>query len=72
MSFRLFPRHRRPGLWEMVGTTQVKRRVSRKSRLRAITDPLYRLENAERRAKRKLGYYSAPMVFARFLRYLFQ
>jgi hypothetical protein len=72
VPFRLFPRYRKPSLWELVGTTQIKRRLSRKAHLRAITDPLYRLENAERRAKRKVGYYSAGAKFARFLFRLFR
>jgi hypothetical protein len=38
MPFRLFPRYRRPSMGELPGTTQIKRRVSRKYRLRAITD----------------------------------
>jgi hypothetical protein len=52
------PRYRKPSIGELLGTTKVKRRVSRKYHLRAITDPLYPVKNAERRAKRKVGYYS--------------
>jgi hypothetical protein len=61
-----------PSLGELLGTTQVKRRVSRKYRLRAATDPTYPVKNAERRAKRRVGYYSAGAKFARFLLRLFR
>jgi hypothetical protein len=67
----LFPRCRKPSLGELLGTTQAKRRVSRKYKVRRITDPLSPLKNAERRAKRRAGYYSGPAKFARFLFRLF-
>jgi len=43
-----------------------------KAHLRIVLDPLSPLKNAERRAKRRAGYYSPPMMFARFLRRLFR
>jgi hypothetical protein len=72
MGFRLFPRYRRPSLGELLGTTQAKRRVSRKYGLRRLTDPLSPLKNAERRAKNRVGYYSEPAKLARFLFRLFK
>jgi hypothetical protein len=65
--FRLFPRYRKPSIGELVGTTQAKRRVSRKYKVRRVRDPLSPLKNAERRAKRRAGYYSAPSSALRFL-----
>jgi hypothetical protein len=41
--------------------------VAHKYHLRALTDAAYRLKNAERRAKQRVGYYSAGAKFARFL-----
>jgi hypothetical protein len=46
--------------------------VSRKHHLRIVLDPLSPLKNAQRRAKRRGGYDSPPMRFARFLRRLFR
>jgi hypothetical protein len=46
--FNFFPRYRRPSLGEVLGTTQAKRRISRKYHLRALTDPTAPLKNAER------------------------
>jgi hypothetical protein len=70
--FKLFPRNRRPSLGELLGTSQAERQVSRKHHLRIVRDPMSPLKNAERRAKRRAGYYySGPMQFARFLRRLF-
>jgi hypothetical protein len=69
--FKLFPRNRRPSLGELLGISQASRQVSRKYHLRIVLDPLSPLKNAERRAKRSAGYYSPLMMFARFLRRLF-
>jgi hypothetical protein len=70
--FKLFPRYRRPSLGELLGISQAGRQVSRKHHLRIVPDPLSPLMNAQRRAKRRGGYTSPPMVFARFLRRLFR
>jgi hypothetical protein len=67
VTFRLLPRYRKLSVGALLGTTQAKRRVSKKYHLRAITDPLYRLKNAERRTKRKVGYYSAGATLMRCL-----
>jgi hypothetical protein len=48
---------RRPSPGELVGTTQAKRRITRRYHLRAL-DPQYQVQLAKRRAKRQLGYYS--------------
>jgi hypothetical protein len=69
--FKLFPR-RRPSLGELLGISQAERQVSRKHHLRIVHDPMSPLKNAERRAKRRAGYYSALMQVARFLRRLFR
>jgi hypothetical protein len=69
--FRHFPRSRQPSLAELLGISQAERQVSRKHHLRIMLDPLSPLKNTERRAKRRAGYYSPPMMFARFLRRLF-
>ena len=69
--FKLFPRNRRPSLGELLGISQASRQVSRKYHLRIVLDPMSPLKNAERRVKRRAGYYSGPMQFAQFLRRLF-
>jgi hypothetical protein len=68
--FKLFPRDRRPSLGELLGISQSSRQVSRKHHLRIVLDPMSPLKNAQR--KRRSGYYSPPMLFARFLRHLFR
>jgi hypothetical protein len=70
--FKLFPRSRRPSLGELLGISQAERQVSRKHHLRIVRDPMWPLKNIDRRAKRRAGYYSLPMMFARFLRRLFR
>jgi hypothetical protein len=70
--FKLFPRDRRPSLGELLGISQSSRQVSRKHHLRIVLDPMSPLKNAERRAKRRAGNYSALVQFARFLRRLFR
>jgi hypothetical protein len=69
--FKLFPRYRRPSLGELLGISQSSRQVSRKHHLRIVLDRMSLIKNAQRRAKRRSGYYSPPMLFARFLRRLF-
>jgi hypothetical protein len=63
--FRLFPRYRRPSLGEIFGTTQAKRRLSRRFGLATLRDPSTPLKNMQRRAKRRIGYYSEPAKLAR-------
>jgi hypothetical protein len=69
---KLFPRSRRPSLGELLGISQASRQVSRKYRLRIVLDPMSPLKNAQRRAKRRSGYYTSPMMFVRLLRRLFR
>ena len=69
--FKLFPRDPRPSLGVLLGISQAERQVSRKYHLRIVGDPMSPLKNAEGRVKRRAGYYSSPMMFARFLRRLF-
>ena len=68
--FKLFPRDRRPSLGELLGISQSSRQVSRKHHLRIVLDPMSPLINVQRRAKRRTGYCSAALQFARFLRRL--
>jgi hypothetical protein len=70
--FKLFPRSRQPSLGELLGISQASRQVSRKYHLRIVGDPMSPFKNAERRAKRRSGHNSPPMMFARFLRRLFR
>jgi hypothetical protein len=55
---------RRPSVGEVIGTTQTKRRLSRKYHRHAL-DLVYQREQAERRLKRRAGYYSWPMKLLR-------
>jgi hypothetical protein len=70
--FKLFARARRHTLGELLGISQASRQVSRKHHLRIVLDPMTPLKNIERRAKRRAGHYSLPMMFARFLHRLFR
>src|SRR5690349_13788035 len=63
-QFRLFPRYRRPSLGELLGTTQAKRRISRKYGLATLRNPATPIKNLQRRAKRSVGYYSEPAKLA--------
>ena len=65
--FRRFPYDRRPGLAELLGSSQAERQVSRKHTLRIVHDPLPPLNNAERQAECRAGASTAPMKLARFL-----
>jgi hypothetical protein len=64
-QFRLFPRYRRPSIGELLGTTQAKRRISRRFGLATLRDPTTPVKNLERRTKRRVGYYSEPAKLAR-------
>ena len=61
--FRLFPRYRRPSTGELLGTTQAKRSISRRYHLASFRDPMVGVRNMQRRAKRRVGYYSEPAKF---------
>lgn len=61
-------RYRRPALGELLGITQLKRRLSRTYSLARLRHPIQTpLTNLERRVKRRAGYYSEPMKLLRFL-----
>ena len=60
-------RYRRPSLKTMLGVTKVRRRLNRDLGIDAVRRPLRARQYAERRIKRRLGYYSEPMKFMRFL-----
>jgi hypothetical protein len=64
-GFRLFGRYRRPSTGELFGTTQAKRRISRRYHLAFFRDPTVGFKNMQRRAKRSVGYYSEPAKLAR-------
>ena len=72
VRFKRFPRDRRPSLGELLGISQASRQISQKHHLRIMLDPMTPLKIAQRRAKRRSGYSSPPVMFARFLRRLFQ
>jgi hypothetical protein len=57
---------RKPSVGEALGSTQAKRRISRRYHLRALSDPRYPLKNAQRRMKRRAGYYGFWMRLFRF------
>lgn len=65
-------RYRRPSLKTALGITKAKRRAKKAIGLDKVTRVLNAPKNAKRRAKRKLGYYSEPMKFIRFLMRLFK
>lgn len=60
-NFKIFPRYRRISMRELTGITQFKRNLSRKLHLTWVRDPTTPFKNANRRMKRQMGYYSAPM-----------
>jgi hypothetical protein len=66
--FKIFPHSRRPSLGELLGISQASHQVSRKYQLRIVRGSMSPLEDAQRRAKRRKGYFTPPMMFARFLR----
>ncbi len=65
--FKLFPRYRRPSLSTALGITKAKRRFKTATGYYAATRWMRAPKNAERRLKRRVGYYSGPMKFLRFL-----
>lgn len=61
-------RFRRPSLSTMLGITTLKKRIKSALGINAILRPFRAPENAARRAKRQLGYYSFPMKLYRYIR----
>jgi hypothetical protein len=52
----------------MLGITTLKKRIKSALGINAILRPFRAPENAARRAKRQLGYYSFPMKLYRYIR----
>jgi hypothetical protein len=65
-------RYRRPSLRTLLGVTKAKRQIKRDLGIYKVTKILNAPKNAERRLKRKAGYYSEPMKLFRFLLRLFK
>ncbi len=63
--FKFFPRFRRPSVNEILGITQLKRKISRKTHLSFIRNPATPIKNLQRRAMRRVGYYSGPVKAVR-------
>lgn len=61
-------RYRRPSLKTALGITRAKKRFNKAIGLTAIRKPFRAPGNAKRRMLRKMGYYSGPMKFMRFLK----
>lgn len=64
---RLF-RYRKPSVKTLLGVTKAKKTLKRKTGITKATRPFRALTNAERRVKRKLGYYSKPAKLIRHKR----
>ncbi len=60
-------RYRRPSLKTALGVTAAKRRIKRESGYYAATRWMRAPRNMQRRALRRMGYYSGPMKLLRFL-----
>lgn len=58
-------RYRRPSLSRALGISRAKARFTRATGGRALRDPSSIMTNAERRLKRRAGYYSAPAKLIR-------
>lgn len=53
-------RYRKPSLARILGISAAKSRFTRATGGRAVRHPSSIVQNFERRAKRRVGYYSAP------------
>ncbi len=62
-----FFRYRRPSVKTMLGITKAKKRFNKAVGITALKKPFRAPGNAKRRMLRKIGYYSGPMKFLRFL-----
>ena len=65
-------RYRRPSMNTLLGITKAKRQIKKDLGIYKVTRVINAPKNAERRALRKMGYYSGPMKFLRFLMQLFK
>lgn len=63
---RLF-RYRRPSVKTLLGVTKAKKRIKKQLGITAAMRPFRAPSNAKRHVLRKVGYYSGPMKFLRFL-----
>lgn len=63
-----FFRYRRSSLKTALGITKAKKRFNKAVGITAIKKPFRAPGNAKRRMLRKVGYYSGPMKFFRFLK----
>lgn len=60
-------RYRRPSVKTMLGITKAKKRFNKAVGITAIKRPFRAPGNFKRRELRKVGYYSGPMKFLRFI-----
>lgn len=60
-------RYRRPSLKTALGVTKAKKRLKRQLGITAAMKPIRAPGNAKRRMLRRMGYYSGPAKFLRFL-----
>jgi hypothetical protein len=61
-------RYRRPSLKTALGITKARKRLNKAVGITAIKKPFRAPGNAKRRMLRRVGYYSGPMKFLRFLK----
>jgi len=52
--------YRKPSVRRVLGISSARSRFTRATGGRAVRHPKSILQNAQRRAKRRIGYYSAP------------
>ncbi len=60
-------RYRRPGIKTTLGITKMKKRMNKQLGTTAVKAPFRAPGTMKRRMLRKVGYYSGPMKFIRFL-----
>ena len=61
-------RYRKPSLKNMLGITKAKKRFNNAVGITALKRPFRAPGNFKRRVLRRVGYYSEPMKFFRFLK----
>jgi hypothetical protein len=66
-GMKLFPRYRRPSVRTLLGITRAKRRLGASTGYYRATRWMRWPTNARRRVLRRAGYYSAPLMFLRWL-----
>lgn len=54
-------RYRKPSINRILGISTAKSRFTRATGGRSLRNPKYFVQNYERRAKHRVGYYSAPV-----------